>query len=295
MNDRLSALKLFVRVARTGSFSRAAKELGLSQPSASRLIASLERQVGVALLARSTRTVAPTEAGTDYLARIEPALAVLEEANQALNGKGALRGLLRIGLPANVAIREVIPRLPGFMARHPQLRVDLCMDDGKQDLIRNAIDVAIRFGRLEDSNATFKRVGTNQRLIAGAPAYLKRAGRPKAPSELQNHPVMIGPPGSNGVCVFKKEGKSQSVRVTSPLSANINEAAVAAAVAGIGIVSCSLWGCRAELKSGTLVQILTEWEMDAVEVYALFPAGRATKLAARAFADYFAKDLKLHG
>src|ERR1700722_9690175 len=125
MNDRLLALKLFARVAHTGSFSRAGKDLKLSQSSASRLIASLEREVGVTLLARTTRAVMLTEAGADYLARIEPALAILEEASQSIHGKGVLSGNLRIGLPASTAIREVIPRLPTFMSKHPQLRIDL--------------------------------------------------------------------------------------------------------------------------------------------------------------------------
>jgi DNA-binding transcriptional LysR family regulator len=233
-----------------------------------------------------------TEAGADYLARVEPALGILEEANQAVHGKGSLRGLLRIGLPASVAIREVIPRLPTFMARHPLLRIDLAMDDGRQDLIRDAIDVAIRFGRLEDSTATSKQVGTNPRVIVASPAYLKREGRPKTPAELAMHPVMIGTPGSDGTCTFEKDGRALSVRVESPLSGNINEAAVAGGVAGLGIVACSLWGCRAELKSGALVEILKDWRMKSVEVHALFPAGRAAKLAARSFVDYFARDLR---
>jgi DNA-binding transcriptional LysR family regulator len=158
MNDRLLALKLFVRVARTGSFSRAGKDLKLSQPSASRLIASLEREVGAALFARSTRAVVLTDVGIDYLARVEPALAILEEATQAIHGKGILRGVLRIGLPASMAIREVIPRLPAFMSKHPALRVDLAMDDGGQDVIRDAIDVAIRSGEFENSSAPGRRV-----------------------------------------------------------------------------------------------------------------------------------------
>jgi DNA-binding transcriptional LysR family regulator len=294
MNDRLLALKLFVRVARTGSFSRAGKDLKLSQPSASRLIASLEREVGAALFARSTRAVVLTDVGIDYLARVEPALAILEEATQAIHGKGILRGVLRIGLPASMAIREVIPRLPAFMSKHPALRVDLAMDDGGQDVIRDAIDVAIRSGEFENSSATSRRVGTNPLLVAASPAYLKRAGRPKTPNDLPNHPVMIGLPGSSGVCAFEKDGRVVSVKMDAPLSSNIREAAVAGAVAGMGIVACSLWGCRAELRSGALVQILKDWDMGAAEVHAIFPAGRGAKLAARSFVDHFMRDLKAH-
>jgi DNA-binding transcriptional LysR family regulator len=294
MNDRLLALKLFVRVARTGSFSQAGKDLKLSQPSASRLIASLERELGTALFARSTRVVTLTEAGSDYLAQVEPAVATLEEAGQAIHGKGSLRGTLRIGVSASAAIRELIPRLPAFLSRHDRLRVDLAMDDGRQDLIREAIDVAIRFGKLEDSSATTRRIATNPLLIAGSPAYLRKAKRIETPNDLPNHPVLIGLPGADGACTFEKEGRVVSVKVDAPLSANIREAAVAGAVAGIGLVACSLWGCRAELKSGALKQVLQDWDMGAADVHAIFPAGRGAKLSARAFVDHFAKELKAH-
>ena len=205
MNDRLLALKLFVRLARTGSFSQAGKDLKLSQPSASRLIAAFEREVGAKLFVRSTRAVALTHAGADYLARIEPALAEIEEAGQALRGKGALRGSLRIGVSASAAIREVVPRLPAFLAKHPELRIDLAVDDGRQDLIREGIDVAIRFGKLADSSATTVRIGTNRLLVAASPAYLKRAGLPATPNDLPKHSMMIGLPGMDSACSCNSE------------------------------------------------------------------------------------------
>ena len=182
MNDRLLALKLFVRLAHTGSFSQAGRDLKLSQPSASRLIAAFEREVGAPLFVRSTRAVALTEAGADYLARIEPALAAIEEAGQAIRGKGALRGTLRIGVSASTAVREVIPRLPGFIAKHPALRIDLVDDNGHPDLARGDLDVAIRFGKPESSSATIIKIGTNPLLVASSPIYLRRFGRPKTPT-----------------------------------------------------------------------------------------------------------------
>ncbi|NVH05530.1 LysR family transcriptional regulator, partial [Escherichia coli] len=119
MSDRLHALRLFVRVARAGSFSVAGRALQLSQPSVSRIIAGLEAEVGAALLTRTTRAVTLTEAGADYIARIEPILAALEEADHAARGTGELRGMLRVGVAASFAVREIIPRLPAFMAMHP--------------------------------------------------------------------------------------------------------------------------------------------------------------------------------
>ena len=151
MSDRFFALRLFARVARTGNFSRAGRELGLSQPSASRIAAELEREVGAALLTRNTRGVTLTEAGADYLARIEPLLAALDEADHAARGTGELRGTLRVALSSNFAVQEVIPRLPAFMQRHPALRIDLLMDDRRHDLVNEGVDVALRWGVLKDS------------------------------------------------------------------------------------------------------------------------------------------------
>src|SRR5690348_11879485 len=129
MSDRLAALRLFTRVARRGSFSAAARELGLSQPSASRTIAELEREVGAALLVRTTRAVALTDAGEDYLARIEPILAALDEADHGARGGGELRGVLRVAASSSFTTRVVIPVLPSFVATHPKLRVELRLSD----------------------------------------------------------------------------------------------------------------------------------------------------------------------
>lgn len=292
MNDRLAALKLFARVAQTASFSRAGRELGLSQPSVSRLMAALERHVGNALLLRTTRAVTLTEAGADYLARIEPILAALDEADHAARGTGELRGVLRIGLPYSIAVREVIPRLPAFLQRHPKLRTELLMDDRRQDLLREGVDVAIRFGALPDSTATARLLGINQRLIVASPAYLKRAGKPKAPADLAAHTMIVGPAGSaSSGWTFERHGKVTSVRADSRLIVNVNEGATVAALAGMGIISTGSWGVRAELGSGALVQLLPQWKMETTEVHAVFAAGRAAKVAARAFVDYLAGEL----
>src|SRR5262249_14978018 len=129
MTDRLHALRLFSRVARTGSFSRAGREMRLSQPSVSRIISELEKDIGVSLLTRTTHAVILTEAGSDYLARIEPLLAELDDADHAARGTGELRGTLKIGVAASFAIREVIPYLAPFLSQHPALRIEFAMTD----------------------------------------------------------------------------------------------------------------------------------------------------------------------
>ena len=130
------ALKLYTRVARLGSFSAAARESGLSQSQASRIIADLETGLGARLLSRTTRAVVPTEAGAEFLARMEPILAALDEAEHSVREGGELRGLLRMSMPTSFGIRDVIPRLSAFAARHPKLHVQLLLEDRRQDLVR---------------------------------------------------------------------------------------------------------------------------------------------------------------
>jgi DNA-binding transcriptional LysR family regulator len=178
------ALRLYTRVARLGSFSAAARECGLSQSQASRIIADLEADLGTRLLSRSTRAVVPTEVGAEFLSRTESILAALDEAEQRVRGDGNLRGLLRMSMPTSFGLHTLIPRLSGFTAKHPDLHIHLLLEDRRQDLVREAVDVAIRLGRLIDSSATTKLIATIPRVIVAAPQYLERAGVPAIPMDL---------------------------------------------------------------------------------------------------------------
>lgn len=292
MSDRLLSLRLFSRVARLKSFSRAGNELGLSQPSASRIVAELEQQVGVALLTRTTRGVSLTEAGSDYLARVEPLLLALEEADHAARGTGELRGVLRVALPTSFGIREVVPALPDFLGPHPALRIELLMNDQRQDLIAEGIDVALRFGALPDSSAVARRVAVARRMLVAAPGYLARAGIPHSPTELTAHSIIFGPPGASAEAwTFNRDGRDVTVRVEPRLRCTVNEGATVAAVAGLGIMSTSQWGSHAEMATGALVPVLTDWRMGETDINAVFPSGQATKPSARAFVDHMVRVL----
>ncbi len=293
MNDKLQALRLFVRVAHTGSFSAAARELNLSQPSVSRIIAALEKDIGGALVTRTTRAVTLTDVGTDYLTRVEAILASLEEADHAARGSRELRGALRVAMPASFGVREIIPVMPGFLARHPSLNVSLLMSDQRQDTIKEGVDVALRLGALADSTATARLIGRTQRLVAASPAYLKARGTPKTPADLANHAAIVGPAGTSaGTWSFQKDDQSVAARINSHLTVSVNEAAVAAAVAGLGVVTTALWGCRAELVSGALIQLLPDWKMGDVEVHGMFTPGRPPKPSARALVEYLMAELR---
>jgi DNA-binding transcriptional LysR family regulator len=285
MSDRLSALRLFVRVARAGNFSRAAREFGLSQPSASRIVATLEGEIGASLFTRSTRALALTEAGAEYLARVEPVLAALDEADHAARGTGELRGVIRVAAASSFTVHAVIPRLPDFLKDHPRLRVELLMNDLRQALISEGVDVAFRFGPLADSTAIARRLGSIQRVLVASPAYLRRAGRPKVPADLNSHALLVGPMAADR-WTFEKNGREVSLRPEARVVVSANEGAVAAAVAGLGIASTGIIAARKPLANRKLVRVLADWETGSVEVHAVFPAGRATKAAARALADH---------
>ena len=285
MSDRLSALRLFVRVARAGNFSRAAREFGLSQPSASRIVATLEGEIGASLFTRSTRALALTEAGAEYLARVEPVLAALDEADHAARGTGELRGVIRVAAASSFMVHAVIPMLPDFLKDHPRLRVELLMNDLRQALISEGVDVAFRFGPLDDSTATARRLGSIQRVLVASPAYLRRAGRPKVPADLNSHALLVGPMAADR-WTFEKNGRQVSLRPEGRLVVSANEGAVAAAVAGLGIASTGIIAARKPLGNRKLVRVLPDWETGSVEVHAVFPAGRASKAAARALADH---------
>src|SRR5882757_3491310 len=293
MNDRFLSLQLFARVARTGSFSIAGREMGVSQPTASRIVAALEKKVGVALLTRSTRGVAVTEAGSDYLIRAEAILAALDEADHAARGTGELRGVLRVAMSTSTALRCVLPRLSRFTDLHPNLRIEFVLNDEKQDLIGDGIDVALRIGSLPDSSATARKVGVVFRTLAASPAYLAKAGSPRVPSDLTNHSIIVGPAGRGMEgWAFKKDGKATSVRVEGRFVLNGAEGATAAAVAGLGIVSSGALGMLKELESRQLVRVLPNWEMGTADINIVLPAGRAAKPSARAFSEFVSAEVQ---
>src|ERR1700733_9418576 len=266
------ALRLYTRVARLGSFSAAARECGLSQSQTSRIIADLEADLGARLLSRTTRAVVPTEAGAAFLARIEPILAALDEAESSVREGDEFRGVLRMSTPTSFGIRDVIPRLSAFVARHPALRVELQLEDRRQDLVRDAVDVAIRLGRLQDAAATAKLIALIPRVIVASPDYLERHGVPAHPNDLIGHRIVGGTASAvPAAWRFERDGDEVAVALEPHFSTNDNEGAIAAVVAGLGVTSTSGWACRRELAGGALVRLFADWNQAGIQVHAYFP------------------------
>ena len=193
MSDRLQELAVFVRAAESGSFSRAGRELKLSQPSVSRIIGELEARLGVKLLLRTTRRITVTDAGALFLERARDILAEIEDAEDAARGLDSLRGIIRLAIPVMYGTRAIIPRLPKFLAAHPLLRVEISVVDARQDLVAEGADVAIRIGELDDSAFGARKLATMPTQLAASPAYLKARGTPKTPADLASHDCIFGP------------------------------------------------------------------------------------------------------
>jgi DNA-binding transcriptional LysR family regulator len=292
MSDRLLELTAFVRAGQTGSFSRVARELGVSQPSISRMVASLEARLGVKLLLRTTRRVAPTDAGRAFLERARQILGDLDEAENAARGVDSLRGTLRLALSGAFGVREVIPRLPGFVERHPKLGIALLISDRTEDLIAEGADMALRLGPLADSEFGARLLGKAPRLVVASPAYLARRGTPQTPADLAKHNCILGP-GLSGRTGwnFMRLGRATSVTVEGPINVASADGVIACVKAGLGIALASRWMCRAELEAAELVAILSDYQLDWVELHAVYPGGRRPSLKVRAFSDYFAAQL----
>jgi len=286
--DRLASMETFVRVVETGSFSGAARQLRVGQPAVSKSVAQLEEYLGVKLLTRSTRGLTPTEAGLGYLERARRALEEAAEAELAARGAGAgLKGRLRICAAVTFARIHLIPMLPKFLAQNPELDLEVILDDRQIDLVQEGIDVALRMGKLLDSALTARRIARCKRLVLGTPAYFDRAGTPSTPSELSKHHAVVYLQGEGSVWSFRRDSSELAVTVQSRLRVTAAEGVRSAVLADIGLTIASEWMFSPELRSGAVRAVLSEWNLPALDLRAIFPYGRATTAKARAFVDFF--------
>lgn len=294
MSDRWQEMAVFVRVAESGSLSRAARELKVSQPSVSRIISTLEARLGTTLLLRTTRSISLTDSGALYLERAKSLLSEMEEAEQATRGIDSLHGVIRLAMPVLYGTRAVIPALASFLVRHPDLRVEMIMSDARQNLITDGVDLAIRIGvgPLDDSTFGARRLARVERLVVAAPAYLSAHGVPTKPVELAEHDCII----QHGL--FGRESwrftRSQavtSVNVTAKLWINSAPGVLAACVAGLGIALATRVMAGEELDSGQLTQLLVPYRLDPAEVYAVFPAGPRPSAKVRAIVEHLSASL----
>jgi len=292
MLDRVTSMQVFARVAALGSFSAAARALGLSQTMVTKHVAALEERLGIKLLHRSTRRLVLTEGGRHYLAAVERILAEIEEA-EASAGLDRIepRGTLRLNVPVTFGFREIAPALADFSRLYPALRVDLGLADRYVELIEEGWDLAIRVGRLKDSSLVARRLAPCRLMICGAPSYLDRHGVPQSVEDLARHNCLgytLSSTISADRWVFGTDG-DVVVPVKGNLRANNGDALLAAALAGQGLIYQPTFLVGDGLRSGALVRVLPDLPTYELSVHAVLPSGRQAPAKVRAVVAFLAE------
>ena len=291
--DRLAAIETFISVIEAGSFSGGARRLRIGQPAVSKSIAALEARLGVRLLMRSTRGLTPTEAGQRFYEAAKRAVELADEAEVAARGSGAaLSGKIRVCAAVTFARLYIIPAIESLMRRHPELKLEIILDDRNIDLLEEGIDVALRMGTLDDSGMTAGRLGECPRLVVGTPGYFERAGVPRAPHELQAHDAIVyGSRGTEESWTFRRDGAAIDVAISGRMSVSAAEGVRAAVLAGLGLAVGSEWMFASELKSGAVIAVLEDWALPPVGLWAVYPTGRMVSAKTRAFVEFVRETL----
>lgn len=284
--DRIDAMRLFVRVADSGSFSRAAIDLELGQPTVSRRIQDLESALGATLFQRTTRSLSLTEAGQRFYRRAVDILADYEAAEAEARGlEHEPVGLLRLSCAASMGRMVIGPQVPEFLDLYPHVRVDLMLDDNYTDLVGEGIDLAFRMGVLQDSSLMAKKLGEAPRALWAAPSYLARAGTPAHPRELPDHLALTFRQVAQTEWRLQSGPETLSVAVDGRFKASSGEMLLQGAVAGLGILLGPNWLVREAARRGELVRILPDWSGDPTPLHAVWSAGKL-RGKAKLFVDH---------
>ena len=292
--DRLDAMRVFVAVADAGSLSAAARTLKVPLPTVSRKLALLEAHLGVGLIVRTTRKFVLTEPGRTYLESCRRLLGEIADAERMAAGEyEAPKGRLYVTAPIVFGRLHVLPIALAFLKAYPEVSLRLSLVDRIADMIEEGIDVAVRIATLADSSLIAARVGAVKLVTCAAPAYLKASGTPHTPAELiRHHCIASANLSATDRWQFRIEGEERTVAIRSRLAVTTAEAAIDAAVAGIGITRVLSYQAAAAIKSGKLKPILRPFEPPEIPVSLVHPEARLTPPKVRAFLDFAAPRLR---
>lgn len=275
MQNKLTAIQTFVRVAEAGSFSAAARQNGMKQSAVSQQIAALEEALGVVLLHRTTRKMALTEQGQHYLQQVRQLLSAMEELEQQLRpGTQSLHGKLHIQLPSGIGHR-LMPHLIAFQQAHPALHLNIALEDRLSDLIAEGVDVAIRLSESPPATLAARSLITVETVLVASPEWIAQNGMPETPDDLQRHPhIRFSGISPDAPLQLVSGMTSVSVPVKSVFRSNNSEALMQALEAGLGIGGLQLLIGADALASGRLVRVLPDWRLPDRYLYAVFPDAR---------------------
>jgi LysR family transcriptional regulator for bpeEF and oprC len=283
--NKLSAMTCFVRAVETGSFSAVGRELGIGQPNVSRQIAALEQVLGTQLLHRSTRSLSVTPEGQRYYEQARLALDVIAQAESDARGQQNPQGLLRVACSQALGVEKVIDAMPAFMARYPDVQLDLRLSDAYADLVTEGLDLALRGGILADSALRARRVGSSERVVVASTAYLDAWGVPETPADLARHQCILYTYMARGDTWPFSDGEMQ---VRGRMRVNNLEAIRRAVLDGIGIAYLPSWMVWEQVRDGSLRVLLAAHATGPTPLYAVYAAQRLLPQRAVVFIDYIA-------
>jgi LysR family transcriptional regulator for bpeEF and oprC len=291
--NQLAAIRTFVRIVETGSFTQAAQSLATPKPTVTKLIQNLETHLRTRLLNRSTRRLAVTADGAAYYERAVRLLADLDELDGAVAAsQGSPKGRLRIDVSPSLAQFVLIPALDGFFARYPDIQLDIGASDRQTDLIAENVDCVIRGGDLTDQSLIARRIATLHMMTCAAPSYLGRRGEPRHPTDLEADHRVVGyfPPGTGRPRPFLFRRGTERVEVTGRYQASANDVTtyLAAALAGHGVIQMTTAIIRSSLADGRLVPVLRDWEAPSLPLHIVYPPNRHLSAKLRIFVDWAA-------
>lgn len=300
--DRLTAMQTFVRVVESGSFSAVAREARSTQSAISKQVAALERELGARLLSRTTRSLALTEAGTRYFEQARRLVAEIAEAEAELQqGEQQLSGWLRVAASVGYGRLKLLPLVKSFLAAHPNVKIDLRLNDGFVDLVEEGIDLAVRIGELADSSLLARRIGTTQRVLLASRQYLDslRDGLqlPQVPQDLLDHNCIVYSELATqnawtftaGATAAVPEGSHVTIRAQGNFQTNSSEVIRASVLSGMGIGYSPTWLFDDELARGELQVLLPDWPAPPLPIHLVSPAQRRESAKVKAFALHVAQ------
>jgi LysR family transcriptional regulator for bpeEF and oprC len=294
--DQLLALRVFTRIAESGSFSKAADAMDVPRATASKLVQELERQLGVRLLQRTTRRVSLSPDGAAYYERASRLISELDDMNASTAGSSSHpRGRLRVDVGSSLANRLLIPTLAGFHDQYPHLRLDLGVSDRPVDLIGEGVDCVIRGGDLPDSNLVARRLADLEWVTCAAPSYVRKRGRPQHPADLMNPPSDGGHTavgyfssltGRHAPLEFEQAGERFTVPTGTAIAVNESTAHLTALVAGLGVGQTFRFMAAPHLADGSLVDLLPQWHRARHRLSLVYPGSRQLNSKIRVFSDW---------
>ena len=292
--DRVTGIELFIRVVETGSFSKAAREVGITQPTATKAVAAIEQRLGTRLLHRSTRGLTLTEVGALYYEKCKLIAREIDEAdNMATLLQSKVGGMLRISTSVAFGRRVMVPLVLRYMALHPEITIDLSVDDRYVNLVEQGVDLAIRMGPMADSSLGARYLGTNPWLMVATPSYLARRGTPGSAVDLAQHDCVIysSVQGDDRWSLKTAAGERLSVQVKGSLRSNNLSAVLAAARAGMGLAVLPWYVARESLADGTVQQVLADYGLPEQEIHAVFPSPKLVPLKVTSFSSFLQQSL----